>query len=186
MSLEKRLLRAPDSYKKLYFDFIREYINLGHMTKVSSYTDPHYFLPHHGVFREHSTTTKLRVVFDASAASSSGKSFNDIQLIGSPIQGDLLGILLRFRQFKFTAIADCEKMYRQVLVDPSQRDLQLIIWRDDPAGPLEFYRLNTVTYGTASAPFLSVRCLKQLADECTDPEVKGVIRDDFYVDDPRF
>ncbi|XP_041989038.1 uncharacterized protein LOC121740416 [Aricia agestis] len=183
LALEKRLSRAPSSYKQLYVDFMREYVDLGHMTKVDTYSNLNYFLPHHGVFREHSTTTKLRVVFDASAATCNGISFNDIQRVGPPIQGDLLGILLRFRQFRFTAKADCAKMYRQVLVAPSQRDLQLIIWREDTSKPLDVYCLNTVTYGTASAPFLSVRCLKQLATECSDPEVRRVINNDMYVDD---
>ncbi|XP_041980987.1 uncharacterized protein LOC121734441 [Aricia agestis] len=74
-------------------------------------------------------------------------------------------------------------MYRSVLVNPNQRDLQLIVWRDEPSKPLAVYKLNTVTYGTASAPFLSVRCLKQLAAECSDLEVKRVINNDIYVDD---
>ncbi|KAL0841423.1 hypothetical protein ABMA28_015107 [Loxostege sticticalis] len=182
LALEKRLNRVP-SYKQLYSDFIHEYINLGHMALVKLYGEPHFIMPHHGVFRAHSTTTKLRVVFNASAPSSSGKSFNDIQLVGPPIQGDLFAILLRFRQHKFTACADVEKMYRQVLVTPEQRDLQLILWRDDSSLPIDVYRLNTVTYGTASAPFLSCRCLKQLAADCTDCDVKRVINEDFYVDD---
>lgn len=180
--LEKRLQRN-DNYRKLYTDFIHEYISLGHMTRVHTYNNPHYFMPHHGVFREHSTTTKLRVVFDASAASSTGISLNDLQMVGPPIQGDLLSILLRFRQHKYTACADIEKMYRQCLVDENQRDLQLILWRDDPSEPVGIYRLNTVTYGTASAPYLSCRCLKQLASECTDPEIRRIINEDFYVDD---
>ncbi|KAL0821094.1 hypothetical protein ABMA28_005724 [Loxostege sticticalis] len=181
-ALEKRLDRNP-SYKQLYADFIHEYISLGHMTRVYSYDKPHYFMPHHGVFREHSTTTKLRAVFDASAATTTGKSLNDLQLVGPPIQSDLVAILLRFRQHRYTACADIEKMYRQCLVHESQRDLQLIVWRDDPSEPLGIYRLNTVTYGTASAPFLSVRCLMQLALDCVDPDVKRIITDHFYVDD---
>lgn len=182
LSLEKRLNRTPD-YKKMYSEFIQEYIKLGHMTRVQSYDNPHFIMPHHGVFRAHSTTTKLRVVFNASASSSTGKSLNDIQLVGPPIQGDLFAILLRFRQYKYTACADVEKMYRQVLITPEQRDLQLILWRDDSSQPIDVYRLNTVTYGTASAPFLSCRCLKQLAADCTDHDVKRVISEDFYVDD---
>lgn len=182
LALEKRLQRNS-SYKKLYLDFIHEYIDLGHMTRVETYGNPHYFMPHHGVFREHSTTTKLRVVFDASAASSSNISLNDLQMVGPPIQGDLVAILLRFRQHKYTACADIEKMYRQCLVDEKQRDLQLILWRDDSSEPINIYRLNTVTYGTASAPYLSCRCLKQLALDCNDPEIKRIINEDFYVDD---
>lgn len=182
LALEKRLERNP-SYKKMYLDFIHEYLNLGHMTEVFDYGKPYYFLPHHGVFREHSTTTKLRVVFDASAESTSGKSLNDIQLVGPAIQGDLVAILLRFRQHKYIACADVEKMYRQVLIDKSQRDLLLILWRDDPSQPLRTYQLNTVTYGTASAPFLSCRCLKEVAAGCIDADVSRVITEDMYVDD---
>ncbi|XP_049874134.1 uncharacterized protein LOC126372431 [Pectinophora gossypiella] len=73
ISLEKRLERSP-SYKQMYSDFIKEYESLGHMTRTDTYKPLNYFLPHHGVFREHSTTTKLRVVFDASAATTSNKS----------------------------------------------------------------------------------------------------------------
>ncbi|XP_052755676.1 uncharacterized protein LOC128201782 [Galleria mellonella] len=182
LALERRLERNSN-YKKLYIEFIHEYIELGHMTRVTSYGTPHYFLPHHGVYREHSSTTKLRVVFDASAATSSGVSLNDIQQVGPPLQRDLVDILLRFRQHRYTACADVEKMYRQCLLNELQRDLQLIVWRDNPSEPLGIYRLNTVTYGTASAPFLSVRCLKQLALECKDSAVQQIILNDFYVDD---
>lgn len=182
-ALERKLDRCTDEYKQMYKEFMTEYSRLGHMTRVSDYNSPHYFLPHHGVFRVDSTTTKLRVVFDASATTTSGKSFNDIQLIGPALQNDLVSILLRFRQFKYVVCADVEKMYRQILVHPEQRDLQLILWRDNPCDPIGVYRLNTVTYGTASAPFLSIRCLKQLASEVRNNAVAQVINEDMYVDD---
>jgi hypothetical protein len=70
-------------YKRIYSDFMREYRELGYMTKINKYSELHYFLPHHGVFRESSTTTKLRAVFDASCATSNNKSLNDIQFIGT-------------------------------------------------------------------------------------------------------
>nr|XP_049704680.1 uncharacterized protein LOC126056266 [Helicoverpa armigera] len=183
LALERKLGRCTPSYKKLYFDFMREYLELGHMTKIDTYPSPHYFLPHHGVFREHSTSTKLRVVFDASAKTTSGQSLNDIQLIGPPLQNDLFAILLRFRQYTYIACADVEKMYRQTLIQPDQQYLQLILWRENPLDALGVYRLNTVTYGTASAPFLSMRCLKQLGSDCADKTVANIIYQDFYVDD---
>ncbi|CAG9138228.1 unnamed protein product [Plutella xylostella] len=182
LALEKRLQRSPQ-HKALYSDFLHEYERLGHMTRVNDYGYPNYFLTHHGVFREHSTSTRLRVVFEANQPSSTGVSINDLQMVGSPIQGDLFSILLRFRQHKYVACADIEKMYRQCLVAEDQRDLQLILWRDDPSLPLGVYRLNTITYGMASSAFMSVRCLKQLATECNDPDVQRVINEHFYVDD---
>lgn len=182
LALEKRLQR-DESYKRMYGDFIHEYLSLGHMSLVTAHGTPHYFMPHHGVYRAQATTTKLRVVFDCSSPSSSGKSLNDLQLVGPPIQGDLVAILLRFRENRYVACADVEKMYRQVTINENQRDLQLILWRDAPTLPLQIYKLNTVTYGTASAPFLACRCLKQLALECSDADVARIIQEDFYVDD---
>ncbi|XP_022827330.1 uncharacterized protein LOC111357037 isoform X1 [Spodoptera litura] len=185
LSLERRLGRDL-RLKNLYVDFINEYIELGHMSEStghpldSSYSN---YLPHHSVLKESRTSTKLRVVFDASAKTKSGKSFNDIQMVGPTIQDDLLSILLRFRQHKIVISADIEKMYRQTLVHVSNRPLQKILWRAEPTHPLKEYTLNTVTYGTSSAPFLATRCLLQLSEECSDPSTKFSIARDFYVDD---
>ncbi|GFX28645.1 DUF1758 domain-containing protein, partial [Trichonephila clavipes] len=52
----------------LYKSFLQEYIDINHMQLVADplKTNISYFLPHHGVFRPDSKTTKLRVVFNAS------------------------------------------------------------------------------------------------------------------------
>ena len=122
-------------------------------------------------------------MFNASCPSSSGISFNDLQMVGPTVQDDLLSILLRFRQYKYVLSADVEKMYRQIVVHPSDRHLQQVVWRDDTCSPVKIFKLNTVTYGTASAPFLATRCLKQLGIECTDDKIATIIKHDFYVDD---
>ncbi|GJQ77878.1 hypothetical protein Trydic_g16131 [Trypoxylus dichotomus] len=183
-SLERKLSMNPQ-LKEMYTNFMEEYETVGHMTKLESVdnTTPCYYLPHHGVFKESSLTTKLRV--DASAPSSSGFSLNDIQLVDPTIQDDLFSILIRFRQHTYVVSAAIAKMYRQVLIDPKYRCLQRILWRSDPSKPLHIYQLNTVTYGTASAPYLAVKCLKQLAIEHMDnfPRAANAIVHDFYVDD---
>lgn len=75
-------------------------------------------------------------------------------------------------------------MYRQVLLQSHQRDLQRILWRS-PSGEIQSFRLNTITYGLASAPFSAIRCLHQLAEEhkLTLPQAHSIILRDFYVDD---
>jgi len=62
----------------------KEYLDLGHMSSVSAADIGlcRYFLPHHCVIKEVSSTTKLRVVFDGLAASSSGYSLNDVLIAG--------------------------------------------------------------------------------------------------------
>lgn len=64
------------------------------------------YLPHHAVTKQDSPTTKLRVVFDASSATSSGISLNDILRVGLTVQQDLLDILLRFRQHDYVLTVD--------------------------------------------------------------------------------
>ncbi|XP_049886269.1 uncharacterized protein LOC126380933 isoform X1 [Pectinophora gossypiella] len=180
-NLEKKLDKNLD-LKNQYHNFIKEYESLGHLSKTKK-PNFGYYMPHHAVIREGSETTKLRTVFDASAKTTSLKSLNDIQYTGPVVQDELFDILLRFRQHRYVLTGDIQKMYRQILIDESQRHLQLILWRYNKYEPLQVYKLNTVTYGTASAPYLSTRCLLQLALECPDKSIANVIRHDFYMDD---
>jgi len=142
-------------------------------------------MPHHAVLKETSFTTKLRVVFIGSEKNSNGVSLNDILMIGPKVQDDLFDIVQRFRLHRIVMSADVVKMYRQILVHPGDRCLQRILWRKTPDQPITSYELNTVTYETASAPFLATKCLQQLIeDEAINyPEAAKIARDGFHVDD---
>lgn len=48
----------------------------------------------HLVYKESSSTTKVRVVFDASAKSSTGVSLNDMLLVGPTVHSTLTDVLL--------------------------------------------------------------------------------------------
>lgn len=66
-----------------YCQSVKEYLALGQMKKLVENSQlekrqQFYFLPHHTVKRENSSTTKLCVVLDASSKTTSGKSLNDI------------------------------------------------------------------------------------------------------------
>ncbi|XP_048002935.1 uncharacterized protein LOC125239404 [Leguminivora glycinivorella] len=169
-SLEQRFRRQTD-VKSQYVDFINEYAQLNHLSE-SKKPEKANFLPHHPILKEQSESTKCRVVFDASARTDSGYSLNDILMVGATVQDDIFSILIRFRQHVFIFTGDIEKMYRQVIVEPSQRHLQMILWRENEGERMKYLALNTLTYGTSSAPFLSTRCLAQLGYECSDPLIK--------------
>lgn len=179
--LERRFRRQPH-VKQQYSEFIQEYKDLGHLSEIEKPEVANY-LPHHPVLRDKSETTKCRVVFDASAKTASGLSLNDILMVGPTIQEDIFSILIRLRQHRFVLLGDIEKMYRQIMLDEKHRHLQMILWRNNENEPLQYLQLNTVTYGTSSAPFLSVRCLFELADSCDDELITKIIKHDFYVDD---
>ncbi|XP_017475229.1 PREDICTED: uncharacterized protein LOC108365650 [Rhagoletis zephyria] len=186
LALERRLAKSLQT-KNQYVQFMEEYENLGHMTQVDidSISKPRYFIPHHCIVRPESRTTKLRVVFDASAKSSTGMSLNDLMYTGPTVQSELFTILLRFRLPRFVFTTDVEKMYRQMLIQPDERKFQLIIWRKDSSLPIKHYQLNTITYGTRSAPYLATKCLQKIAKENALQYPLGAqfLQDNFYVDD---
>ncbi|XP_059220686.1 uncharacterized protein LOC131995745 [Stomoxys calcitrans] len=186
--LEISFSRKP-LFCESYTKFLKEYENLGHMSKIGVYPSDvrqdSYFLPHHGVLKESSTTTKLRVVFDGSSHSRESKSLNDELSPGPALQNDLPGILTRWRRHRIAFSADIEKMFRQIDVCPGHRKFQQILWRFSPFDEISIYELNTVTYGTASAPYLAIRVLQRLAHDYRDryPVAARVLLQDSYVDD---
>ncbi|XP_073820296.1 uncharacterized protein [Musca autumnalis] len=185
LSLERRLER-DQTLKSMYEEFMQEYVSLGHMSLYTkSLNSSHYIIPHHCVLKPHSSTTKLRVVFDASACSSSNHSLNDILMVGPTIQQDLITTLFSFRLHKYALTADISKMYRQFRIDGQDRRFQLVLWRTNKNDELQVFQLNTVTYGLSAAPFLAIRSLFLIADKYKTSHSSGseVLRQDLYVDD---
>ncbi|XP_032690610.1 uncharacterized protein LOC116853592 [Odontomachus brunneus] len=165
--LERRFKSNP-SLREEYNKFMREYETLGHMSQVRDDEDrPNsqtVYLPHHCVVKESSSTTQYRAVFDASSKITSGRSLNDILMIGPTIQNSLIEIMIRFRMHKIALTGDIKKMYRQVIIDPQDRDYQRILWRYSLDEPIREYRLNTVTYGEPSPSYLAIKCICKLAE----------------------
>ncbi|XP_055612618.1 uncharacterized protein LOC129759241, partial [Uranotaenia lowii] len=185
--LEKKLEREPQ-LKADYHKFMSEYLELGHMRLVSTdeKTNSHVcFLPHHPVIKESSSTTKLRVVFDASAKTSTGSSLNEALLVGPVVQDDLLSIIMRFRTYPVAVVADIEKMYRQIWLHPDDTPCQRIFWRFDQNGPLRTYELQTVTYGLGPSSYLATRTLQQIIDDEGErfPIAASKGKISFYMDD---
>ncbi|XP_075150668.1 uncharacterized protein LOC142224766 [Haematobia irritans] len=185
---ESRLLRNVDLNGQ-YSKVLQEYIDLGHMKKVPSIQYPNcensYYLPHHAVVRPESSTTKVRVVFNASSSTSNGISLNDALHCGPSLQKDLNNLLLNWRFHKIVFNGDIEKMYRQILVDSSHTPFQRIIYRNSPLEELSEYELQTVTFGVNCAPYLALRVIQQLAVDIkgSHPLASEVLQSCMYVDD---
>ncbi|GFT20451.1 integrase catalytic domain-containing protein [Trichonephila clavipes] len=76
-------------------------------------------------------------------------------------------------------------MFRQILIDPTQRSLLRILWKNKHwEKPIE-YELNSVTYGTKSSPFLATRVIKQLCLDESDAFslAAEITLSDTYMDD---
>ncbi|XP_026824775.1 uncharacterized protein LOC113561781 [Ooceraea biroi] len=98
-SMEQKCRQHP-AFGDLYRFFMKEYEDLKHMEKVEpqsrSQDNPETcYLPHHGVMKESSSTTKLRVVFNGSQRTESGESLNDFLLVGANLIPALADVLSR-------------------------------------------------------------------------------------------
>ncbi|XP_036340244.1 uncharacterized protein LOC118749546 [Rhagoletis pomonella] len=184
LRIERRLARDED-LRQRYNEFMQELIEMKHMELAPESSNQTFYMPHHPVVKESSLTTKLRVVFNASAKSATGNSLNDALFVGPQLQQDLFSILTRFRTHRYAVTADIAKMYRQVCVSPKHVDLQRIVWRRDPSLPMQDYRMLRVTYGVAAASHLAVKSLQQTAKCSSNVSEKAasVILNDFYMDD---
>ena len=187
LNIEARMAvdeKLGTEYKK----FMDEFIALGHLEPVPDaeleiLDSESYYLPHHGVLKESSTTTNLRVVFDASAKSTNGVSLNQTLAIGPRIQHTIFHILVRFRFHRVGMAADVAKMYRQIALTDESKDFHRLCWRSDPKEPIQVYRMARVTYGVTSSSYHAIRTLQDSSEFCTTRQAARTIREDFYVDD---
>ena len=151
-----------------------------------------HYIPHHVVIKPDSETTKLRIVYDASAKSKkSNSSLNDCLYRGPVIMEDLCGLLMRFRIKKIGIIADVEKAFLQVAIQPKERDVTRFIWLKDITRPptqdnLQIYRFARVPFGIICSPFLLGATIKHHLEETqkssqADRSNRNIMQD-IYVD----
>ncbi|CAG5046085.1 unnamed protein product [Parnassius apollo] len=160
--LEQRFKKNP-KLKNDYATVMKDYES-NYMEEVPRHemNNPSIYLPHHAVVKEEKETTKIRTVFDASQRGTNNISLNDELLVGPQLQGDMRSLIMRWRMKRICFVVDMQKMYPQIMVTKEDRDLQRVLWRYDP---VKDYRLTRVTFGTASAPYLAVRTLHQVAHD---------------------
>ena len=185
--LEKRFVKNP-SLQASYKEFIAEYLRLGLIERVPAIEldkRETYYLPHHGVVKESSLTTKLRVVYDGSAAPAGCTSINSALEIGPKLHNELLSVLLRFRTYAVALMGDIEKMFCQIKIKDTHKDFLRFFWRDSRSEELQVMRLLFLPFGLRCSPYIAIRCLIETAKslELRYPRACALIQDSFYVDD---
>ena len=131
-SNERALLRK--GHWQQFQQVIQEYLDLDHARPVTAAelllpNSEVFYLPMHGVHKSTSTTTKLRVVFDASSKATNGISLNDTLAVGPMLNPPLDQILLRFRTHRVALSGDISKMYREILLSPPDQQYHRFLWR---------------------------------------------------------
>ena len=106
-------------------------------------------MPHFPVVRPDRTTTKTRIVFDASAKFE-GVSLNDTILPGPKLQKDLNDVLLRFRKHPVALVCGIAEMYLRIEVAPKHRPYLRFLEKEKEPEEFDF---NRAVFGVNSSPF---------------------------------
>jgi len=186
-SLLKKLQSKPELFDK-YDEIIQEQLDEGIVERVEE--DPkerEFYIPHKPVVRETAETTKVRIVFDASAkANENSPSLNECLETGPPMQNLLWDVLVRNRLKPIALVGDLKQAFLQVRIRPEHRDALRFHWikNKDPSA-IEVLRFTRALFGLVQSPFLLAGTLKVHLDKLKEQypvEVEEIQRS-MYVDD---
>lgn len=181
--LQRLIDRMNDSEYAAYDIQIRQLLADKYIEEIPHTEAPECYLPHRGVVKVNSSTSKLRIVFDASAKSQGKLSLNEALETGPNLLPLLWGTLLRFRIGRIAVVGDLEKAFLQIVLKESDRNACCFMWQH-PDGVVVSYRLSRVFFGATSSPFLLQAVLKQhLESETVYRDTAKVLLRNLYVDD---
>ena len=100
---------SPDIAKA--YKCTEQYINKDYVTRIPQQdrSTTKWYLSHFPIQRPDKDTTKIRIVFDASAKHD-GMPLNDVDYKGPKLQRDLFDVLLRVRRLPVAAVCDMPKV----------------------------------------------------------------------------
>ena len=146
-----------------------------------------HYLQHHAVIQREKQTTKLRIVYDASARTKA-VSLNDCLHTGPTFGQNIMDIFLRFRSHKVALAADIEKAFLMISMAERDQDALRFLWVDDVIKAIPnvvVLRFTQVAFGVSSSPFLLNATVKHYLERyCTeDPSFVNQFLQSIYVDD---
>ena len=114
-----------------------------------------FYIPHKPVVREDAASTKLRVVYDASArAYANAPSLNECLYPGPALQNKLWNVLVRQRFYPVAILGDIQKAFLQIRIKEQERDALRFHWRLNEGRGIETYRFTRALFGLTCSPFL--------------------------------
>ena len=182
-----RKLRKTDMLNE-YDAVIRDQLNQGVVERApKEITGREFYLPHRAVVRENAESTKLRVVYDASAREhDNAPSLNECLYTGPPLHNQLWCVIVRNRFHPVAIVGDLQKAFLQLRVRETERDALRFHWITDlQSSEIETYRFTRVVFGLAPSPFLLNGVIQQHLESMEPRYLKSVteIRKSLYVDD---
>ena len=145
------------------------------------------FIPWRAVWKTNSLSTPCRIVFDASQATSSGYSLNDLLAKGRNNLNKLQEVTIRWMMHRTAFHTDVQKMYNSVKLVEEDWCYQRYLWQEnlDINKIPEEKIIKTLIYGVKCSGNQAEHGLRLTAkiSENEYPDVAKIIRKDIYVDD---
>ena len=191
--LEKRLVKSDQlsSYNEQFEDYIKRGV-LVPVTKqeIQDYKDDGGFVNyvgHHGVEKETSTTTPLRMVSNSALKNcNTGPSVNDLWPKGPNSLSNLFDVFIRWRCYPVAVVWDLTKAYHSIHTSLIEKFLRLVVWRmGETEKDWMTWAFVRVAFGDLPASVL-LELVKELATKVgvtIDEETARKISEDSYVDD---
>ena len=187
-SLVSRKRNKPELIQK-YDDIITDQRENGIIEKVGSESNSliKHYIPHHAAVNPTKATTKVRVVYDASAkCRAESRSLNECLHRGPILLQNLKGILLRFCLNKDAMVADIEKAFLQIRLRDDAKAVARFFWLKDRdklelENNIQMYWFCRVPFGIISSPFLPEVTIDHYLKNCNN-DVRETIRKNIYGD----
>ena len=185
--LVQRLEKQPELYDK-YEEIIKEQEKEGIIERApEKSTAKEFYLPHRAVVKQSAESSKIRIVFYASAkADDKSPSLNDCLETGPSLQNLIWNILVRNRMQAVMLSGDLKQAFFQIRIREQDRDVLRFHWpKDRDLQKLEIYRFTRAIWGLNQSPFLLEGTIEKHLDDCKEEFSKEVeeIKRSKYVDD---
>ena len=151
---------------------------------------PNYVMTSRPVFRMDRSTTKCRIVINASLPDHKnkmkpGNTLNKMLMPGPNKLPQIMELVLKLMFLEHIFLIDVKKMFLSVdLALTSDKDMLRYLWAK-PGEPLKVYRHKTLAFGVISSPYQAMSSLHDTAKllEKEYPEAAEAIQANTYMDD---
>jgi hypothetical protein len=170
---------------EVYHEAMSKLIDAGYLQKAAD-QDPGkgFYLSHFAIHKAESSSTRCRIVLNAKKTYN-GAAMNDYLMSGPRLFNNLLTVLLKFRRFRYAALADVKQMFMRILLDPKDVEFHRILYSLPGMLAIIIYEFLCHVFGRKDAPAVAVGTLKTAALDMIEeePEAAETVLDCSVIDD---
>ena len=192
MIATERTLQKNENWGKTYQSQIEDMVSRNVVrivpdSELELYAGHVNYLPHLAAVNPRSTSTPVRICFDASRSQGGGPSLNQILAKGPDrFINNLAGVIVCFRNGRVASKGDVKKMYNCVRLVKEDAFMQCFLWRNlhQSSQPLT-YQVTVNNIGVKPAGAIATLALQKSTKQFDReyPQTARQLRDQSYVDD---